>query len=51
MMAGLYQPTREDIDAFLSLVPDIPEAEVISRLKVTLCADVRKDSKLNREGE
>jgi hypothetical protein len=33
MMAGLYQPTREDIDSFLSLVPGIPEAEVISRLK------------------
>jgi hypothetical protein len=43
MMAGLYQPTREDIDAFLSLVPDIPETEVIARLKVTLCADTQVD--------
>ena len=50
-MAGLYQPTREDIDAFLSLVPDIPETEVIARLKVTLCADRQVDfeAKLWRE--
>jgi hypothetical protein len=29
-----FTPKRTDIDAFLSLVPDIPETEVIQRLKV-----------------
>jgi hypothetical protein len=35
-MMAAFQPTRADIDAFLSLVPDVPEPEVILRLKVTL---------------
>jgi len=35
MMAGSFQPSRGDIDAFLSLVPDVPESEVVFRLKVT----------------
>ncbi|PMD43684.1 hypothetical protein L207DRAFT_510194 [Hyaloscypha variabilis F] len=33
MMAGSFQPSRGDIDAFLSLVPDVPESEVVFRLK------------------
>lgn len=35
MMAGSFQPTQNDINAFLSLVPDVPESEVILRLKVS----------------
>lgn len=35
MMEGSLQPSRADIDAFLSMAPDVPEPEFILRLKVT----------------
>jgi hypothetical protein len=29
-----FQPTEEDVETFLSMVPDLSRAQVIARLKV-----------------